>query len=198
MKERTILPSESDTTAVGKIIAQYLPEHQEGTGRVEPLAKVVQSNVQRVHRPRFQQKSSNLILSQIGAGNVCSDPNSPAQPPSTPRGISFRQLARPKAKRAIISTSHLVDLDGAASQSKMSFTESDSWLLGNSCSSVNSLDTHASASTLSLWASSPAMYKRSLTKDSVRLVADCPAAELGACTTSQLRDVSIIDSMSLL
>jgi hypothetical protein len=193
-KERIISPDVSHITAVGKIIAQYLPEYQEVRERDEPPATVVQSSVQRAHRPRFQWKSPTLSL--IGPGNVCSDPSSPAQLPSTPRGISFRQLARPKAKRAIISTLHSVDLDVLASHSKSSFAESDSWLLGSSCSSVNSLDTHNSASTSSLWASSPATYKRSLTKNVVRLVADCPPVEISSCITGH--PVSISDTMGLL
>jgi hypothetical protein len=195
-KERITLPDVSRSTAVGKIIAQYLPEYQEGIERFKPPANVAQPSVQRVHRPRFQRKSPTLSLSLIGPGNVCSDSSSPSQPPSTPRGISFRQLPRPKAKRAIISTLYSVDLDVLASQSKTSFAESDSWLLGSSCSSVNSFDTHTSASTLSLWASSPAMYKRSLTKDIVRQVADCPPVELDTCNTGPY--VHINDSMSLL
>ena len=189
----------STNTAVSQIIAQYLPEHEmtdpSSKGLVDSSQnskvdlKLARSDKKPSQRTQFPTKPE-LMLDSVGNRSV--SPGLQTAHRTTPRGISFRQLTLPRAKRALVSSLHAVELDNQARCA----VDNEGWLLGNSCSSIISMETQTTASSSSLWQSSPgcgsALYKRSITRDTVRLVQDCPHTESANSRRGMPVSVSLI------
>ena len=208
--ESSTCPESSQSTILSRIIAQYLPEYQINDCASELQQTSTARSTTRNHKSN--DKSPFHLKPALGydklpipsAGNSvlvdASLPGSvlPSPRRSTPRGISFRQLPRPRAMRALISARHCVDLDVVDSDLSRENRSGDGcpWLLGNSCSSINSTVSNTSSSSQSLWQTSPgfssALYKRSLTKDSVRQVSDCPTTESGNSRRGRPVSVSLM------